>query len=270
MGLRPRFKTPFSQARDRFVNYFTGPFMSLRPRTRFLVGAAVLVIATTLLLWNSSSSTITQNYKEGEVLTRAIVVPADITTIDLVETERRKAAARELSRPIFNFDSSRAETSVQGFRSDWEELKKQVNSGQAKNAVWSGDGGPGVGRAIIAHNFDEDDLDRLTSLLREIGSGYIYDDSEVDRLGQDIVLVDIRNPVAQMIIPAPRTRMIALSAARRNLEIRVLNLPDWSADEKLQLVSALSPLVRPNVVLDETATAAARENEANNVPVVVI
>src|SRR5678809_65974 len=195
MGLRPRFKTPFSQARDRFVNYFTGPFMSLRPRTRFLVGAAVLVITTTLLLWNSSSSTITQNYKEGEVLTRAIVVPADITTIDLVETERRKAAARELSRPIFNFDSSRAETSVQGFRSDWEELKKQVNSGQGKNAVWSGDGGPGVGRAIIAHKFDEDDLDRLTSLLREIGSGYIYDDNEVDRLGHDIVLVDIRNPV---------------------------------------------------------------------------
>ena len=270
MGLRPRFTTPFSQARDRFVNYVTGPFMALRPRTRFYIGAAVLVTLTTFLLFNGSSSTITQNYKDGEVLSRSIVVPADITTVDLVETERRKAAARAATRPIFNFDSSRAETSVQGFRTDWEELKKQSASGQNKTALWSGEGGPGVGRAIIAHNFDDDQLERLTLILREIGSGYIYDDNEVDRLGQDIVLIDIRNPVAQMILPAPRTRMTSLSAARRNLELRVLNLPEWTPDEKLLLVSALSPLIRPNVVLDETATAAARENEANNVPVVVI
>src|SRR6201988_922084 len=270
MGLRPRFKTPLSQARDKVVSYVIRPLMFFQPRTRFLIGCSVLVGLTTLLLLNIYSSGFTQSYKEGDVLSRATIVPAHITPVDVVETEKRRAAAREASRPIFNFDSSRAETSVQSFRAAWEELKKQTASGQSKNPVWNGEGGPAVARTIIAHNFNPDDLERLTSILREIGAGYIFDDNEVDRLKQEIIMVDVRNPVAQMIIPAPRTRMTALSAARRSLELRVLNLPGWSTEQKAVLVAALAPLIRPNVVLDQTATAAARENEANNVPVVVI
>jgi putative nucleotidyltransferase with HDIG domain len=269
MGLRPRFKTPFSQARDKLMSYAIRPFMVFERRTRFLILTALLILLTTLLLQTSHSSALSENYKEGEVLTRAIVVPADITTIDLAETEQRRAAVRRATRPIFNFDASRVESSVQSLRAGWEELKKQSSFGN-KTPVWNGEGGPAVARAIIAHNFDEDELERLTNLVREIGTGFIYDDNDAERLQQEIVLVDVRNPVAQMIIPAPRTRMLPVSSARRNLELRILNLTDWTQEQKTALALALVPLIRPNVVLDQTATATARENEANQIQPVVI
>jgi putative nucleotidyltransferase with HDIG domain len=270
MGLRPRFKTPFSQARDKLLAYAMRPLMMLRPRTRFLFGCGVLVVLTSLLLLTNRSTSFDENYKQGEILARSIIAPADLTAVDLAETERRKAAAREATRSIFNFDSSRAETSVQSFRSAWEQLQKQVIAGQ-KSPVWSGEGGPGVARAIITHNFNEGDLDRLASLIREIGAGYIYDDVEAERLQQEIVLVDVRTPpVAQMVVPAPRTRMVSLSSARRSLELRIVNLQGWSVEQKTALVSALLPLIRPNVVLDQTATAAARETEASRISPVVI
>ena len=63
----------------------------------------------------------------------------------------------------------------------------------------------------------------LASIIREVSAGYIYDDDDADRLQQEIVLVDVRNPVAQMIVPAPRTRMSPLSSARRSLEMRIVN-----------------------------------------------
>jgi cyclic-di-AMP phosphodiesterase PgpH len=270
MGLRPRFKTPFSQARDKVVAFAMRPVLVFRPRTRFLIGCGALVLLTTLLLLTNRSSGFNDNYKLGDVLARSIVVPADLTAVDLVETERLKAAVRESTRPVFNFDSSRAETSVQSFRTAWEELQKQTSSGPNKSPEWSGEGGPAVAEAIISHNFNEAALDRLAAIIREIGAGYIYDDGDAERLEQEIVLVDIRNPVAQMIVPAPRTRMVPLSSARRNLELRIVNLPGWSATEKTALASAVLPLIRPNVVLDETATAAARETEASRIAPVVI
>ena len=110
----------------------------------------------------------------------------------------------------------------------------------------------------------------LASLVREISTGYIYDDGEADRLKQDILLVDPRNPAAQVIVPAPRTRMAPLSAARQNLELRILNLQGWTREQKTVLTAALKPLIRPNVTLDPTATATAREREANQVQPVVI
>src|SRR6185369_17150084 len=269
MGLRPRFKSPLGQARDKLVSYAISPFMMFESRTRFLILFSLLVVLTTLLLLTSHSSGLNENYKEGDVLTHAIIAPADITTVDLAETEQRRTAARRATRPVFNFDSSRAETSVQSFRSGWEELKKQNSLGN-KAASWNGEGGPAVARAISAHNFAEDDLNRLTSIVREIGVSYIYDDNDADRLQQEIVLVDVRNPAAAMIMPAPRTRMIALSAARRNLELRILNLGGWTPEQKAVLTLALVPLIRPNVVLDQAATAASRESESNQIPPVVI
>ena len=105
--------------------------------------------------------------------------------------------------------------------------------------MWTGEGGQAVARAIIAHNFNEDDLERLTAIIREIGAGYIYDDADADRLQHEIVLVDVRNPVAQLIVPAPRTRMVSLSSARRSLELRIVNLQGWSPEQKTALTSAL-------------------------------
>jgi putative nucleotidyltransferase with HDIG domain len=269
MGLRPRFKTPFSQARDKLLAYAIRPLMVFQPRTRFLIGCGVLVLLTTLLLQTNRSPGINENYQLGEVLGRSIVAPIDLTAVDQTETERRKSVARESTRVVFNWDSSRAETSVQSFRSAWEDLQKQT-SGQNKSPAWSGSGGPAVAQAIIAHNFDETDLERLASIIREIGAGYIYDDDDTDRLQHEIVLVDVRNPAAQLIFPAPRTRMTSLSGARRSLELRMVNLQGWSPEQKTALTTALTPLIRPNVVLDQTATATAREIEASRIQPVTI
>lgn len=267
MGLRPRFTTPLTRARDAFAKQLVRPFQVFPPRIRFFAGFAFLVIVTTLLLLSGYSFGFAEDYKEGDIVRKTVVAPADITTIDIAETEKRRAAARESVRPIFNFDSTRSASSAQGFRAAWEDLRHQIESKppNAKAPVWTGAGGPGVARAIIAHKFDAGELNRLTDLLREIGDGYIYDDVDSDRLKQEIVLVDVRKPEAQMIVPAPRTRMTPLSAIRRGLELRVLNLPGWSQEEKTALVEALVPLIRPNVVLDQSATATARETEANKI-----
>lgn len=249
MGLRPRFKTPFSQARDKLLAYLMRPLMVFQPRTRFLIACSLLVLLTTVLLLNPHSSTLSENYKEGEVLNRAIIVPADITTVDLAETERRKQAARDTTRPIFNYDATRAQTSVQSFLASWDELKQEIAPNQTRTDA---------------------DLDRLASMIREIGGGYIFDDRDADRLQGEIILVDGRNPATQMIVPAPLTRMVPLSGARRNLETRILTLPGWTADQRTALIAALVPLIRSNVVWDEPATTTARETAAGQVPSVVI
>src|SRR5689334_15997012 len=249
MGLRPRFKTPVSQFRDKLLAYALRPFLVFQPRTRFWIGCAILITLTTLLLVSNYSSGFNETYKEGEVLGRDIVAPTDVSTVDERETERKRVAARESARPVFNFDSSRAETSVQSLRADWDDLTNQIAPDS---------------------NFTEADLERLASIIRDIGSRNIYDDADAERLKQDIVLVDPRNSAGEVIVPAPRTSMTSLSAARQNLEFRIQNLPGWTPAQKTALVAALKPLIRPNVVLDQTATAAAREIEAGQVKPIVI
>jgi putative nucleotidyltransferase with HDIG domain len=224
----------------------TRPFLVLQPRTRFWLGCATLVTLTTLLLVTNYSTGFNETYKEGEVLGRDIVAPADIATIDEAETERRRVAARETAHAVFNYDSTRTETSVQSLRADWDDLTEQI----APN-----------------NNFTEADLERVASIIRDIGGHYIYDDKDVDRLKQEIVLVDPRNPAARVLVPAP---LVSLSAARQSLEPRIGNLPGWKPDQKAALTNALKPLIRPNIVLDETATAASRELEAKRVKPVSI
>ncbi len=267
MGLRPRFTTPLTRARDAFARYLVRPLKVLSPRGRLFVGFAVLVIVTTLLLVSGYSPSVAEDYKEGEVVRRTVVAPADINTIDVVETERRRNVARDNTRPVFNFDSTRASSSAQSFRVAWGDLKRQTEykGTIGKATLGNGPGGAAFARAIIAHNFDESQLDRLTALLRDIGDDYIYDDGDAERLKHEIVLVDVRNPSAQMIVPSPQTRMTPLSAIRRTLEMRILELNGWSQEEKAALIEAMAPLIRPNVVLDQTATASAREIEANTI-----
>jgi putative nucleotidyltransferase with HDIG domain len=271
MTLRPRFTTPFSRARDVAAQYVVRPFKIFTPRTRFLIGFAFLVAVTVPLLLSNYSSGYSQDYREGEVIRGNVVARSDVNGFDIVETERRRNAARQSTRPIFNFDSTRGENSARSFRAAWEDLKSKAEAvAPGKTITWSGEGGAGVARVLAAHNFNEEDLNRLASLIRETGDKYIYDDEEADRLNQEVVLVDVRDPSGQMIMPAPRTRMLSLSAARQELELKVLSLPGWSQEQKSTLVAAILPLLRPNVVLDQTATATAREAEANKIPPVTI
>lgn len=271
MALRPRFTTPFSRVRDLAAQWVVRPFKVFEPRTRFLIGFAFLVAVTAPLLVSNYSSGFPEDYREGDVIRGSVVARADTSGVDIVETERRRNAARQATRPIFNFDSTRGESSARSFRAAWEDLQRQYESRTPARALnWSGDGGAGVARAIASHNFSDDDLNRLAALIRETGDKYIYDDAEADRLNQEVVLVDVRNPSAQMIMPAPQTRMLSLSGARQDIERKLLNLPGWTAEQKSALVAAILPLIRPNVVLDQTATATAREAEANKIPNVTV
>src|ERR1041385_7592338 len=125
MGLRPRFKSPLSQSRDKIIAYLMRPLMAFKPRTRFLIACSVLVLLTTLLLLTNRGSSFNEDYKIGDVLSRSIIAPTDVNAVDQGETEKRKNIARQSTRPVFNFDSSRAETSVQSFRSAWDNLEEQ-------------------------------------------------------------------------------------------------------------------------------------------------
>ncbi len=96
-----------------------------------------------------------------------------------------------------------------------EDLKRQADSSKpAKEVTWSGVEGVSAARLAGTAGSDED-VNLIVRLIRDVGDKYIYDDAEAERLGQEIVLVDVRNPAGQMIMPAPRTRMLSLSAARQ-------------------------------------------------------
>jgi putative nucleotidyltransferase with HDIG domain len=259
-------------ARDAFIRYVVRPLDVFSPRARYLIGFTFLVVVTTLLLFSNYSSGFSESYKAGDVVKANVVAPTDISSVDIGETERLRAAARETTRPVFNFDSTRGENSAQSFRTAWEGLEEQTqNPGPNKTQPsWTGEGGANIARVIIAHHFDAVALDRLSGLIREIGDGRIFDDNDANHLKQEIVLVDVKNPTAPMIMPAPQTRMTPVSSARRDLELRIRNLNGWSPEEKSALIAAMTPLVKPNVVLDQTATATAREVEASKVPAIVI
>jgi len=228
-------------------------------------------VVTALLLFTNYSSVIYGDYKDGDVIKATVVSPADVNTVDPEETKQRKKAAQAATRPVFAFDSSRGEMCAQSFQSAWDDLKTQSQtSGKNGGQQWTGEGGAAVARAIIAHGFDPVELDRLTNAIREVGQGYVFDDNDADNIKQEIVLFDVQRPKDQMVMPEPLTRMTSLSTARRNLELRILNLSGWSKEEKTALVTAIAPLIKPNVVLDPTATAAARQTEADKVPLVRI
>ena len=126
MARRPRFTTRFSRARDLAVAYVMRPLEVFEPRTRFFIGFAALVLITTPLLLSSYTTSVASDYREGEVIRGSIVAHGDITAVDISETERRRNAAREATRPVFNFDSTRGESSSRSFEAACDDLKLQL------------------------------------------------------------------------------------------------------------------------------------------------
>jgi hypothetical protein len=277
---RQRFTSPINRARNVVLHHLMRPFRGLSPTTRFYIGFALLVVSTTLLLANTFARTPVEDYKEGEVVRRTVIAPADIPGIDITETDKRKHAAREATRPVFNLDPARAASDAQSFRAAWEDLQKQVEArGAGKvDPAWSGSVSAteeetptrrAIARAIIAHRFDANDLERLTRMLRETGEGYIYEDNEAGSLKQEIVLVDLRNG-SQMIIAMPQGRMTALTVARRSLQSRLSQLGGWSQEQQAAVASAMLPLLKPNVFFDPVATQNALDAAAARVEPVAI
>src|SRR3954469_21688571 len=113
---RPRFTSPLDRARDAVLGFIIRPLKWVSPTTRFFLGFALLVVATTFLLTNNYSRAAVEDYKEGEVVRRTVISPADIPGIDITETDRRKTVARDTSPPIFRFDPKRSVEAEQSFR----------------------------------------------------------------------------------------------------------------------------------------------------------
>lgn len=279
---RPHYKSPLNSARDAVLSVVLRPFRGFSATTRFFIAFGALVVVTTLLLANTFSRLPVEDYKEGEVVRRTVVAPADIPGIDITETDKRKEAARETIRPVFNFDPLRAAGDAQSFRAAWEDLDKQTEqargaSGKAEPA-WTGSVTAAedqittrhaIARAIIAHNFDVNEMERLARMLREAGESYVYEDSEGENLKQEIVLADLRNN-SQMVIAMPQSRMTALSAARRYLRDRISQLSGWTPEQQTAIAAAMLPLLKPNVFFDPVATQNARDAAAARVEPVAV
>src|SRR6267378_7796598 len=145
MARRPRFTTRFTQSRDLVVQRMTRLLHVFKPRTRFLIGFGALVVITTPLLLNTYSSSFAEDYREGDIIRGSIVARGDITAVDISETERRRNAARQATRPVFNYDSTRGESSSRSFQAGWDDLKQQLQAKRNHTEVtWSGEGGATV------------------------------------------------------------------------------------------------------------------------------
>jgi membrane-associated HD superfamily phosphohydrolase len=195
-GRRPRFKSPFSEARDRALRAVTSPFRRLPPTTRFLVGFFALAVLTTLLLARTHSAlTSAEVYQEGDVVRADVTAPADITAEDARQTEARRAAARANTPPVWDYDSARIEAAVQSFRVSWVTLRQQAEARGSSNSnaanatpqrelAWPGQAPDrqAVARVIAAHNFDAGALEMLTHVMRDAGGGYVYDEGDAAEL----------------------------------------------------------------------------------------
>src|SRR5687767_9090589 len=118
-------KSPSTIWREWIVGGIVRPFASLTEEQRFWFGFAALCLLTTLLIqnpfWRVTSE---QVYKEGDIAREDMIAPADISVADQEELERHRAEAREAVKPIFRYESNRAEQAVQGFLSAWEKLQR--------------------------------------------------------------------------------------------------------------------------------------------------
>src|ERR671915_159522 len=114
---RPGFTTPLTEARKRFTRALARPLYWLSPTTRFLIGFFALALLSTLLLARTRPALPSaETYQEGDVVTADVVAPADISTEDTRETDRRREAARAEAPPVWYYDPSQADSAVQSFR----------------------------------------------------------------------------------------------------------------------------------------------------------
>src|ERR1044072_3944285 len=274
-GRRPRFKSPFSEARDRALRAATLPFRKLPPTTRFLVGFFALAVLTTLLLARTQSAlTSAEVYQEGDVVRADVTAPADITAEDSRQTDARRVASRANTPPVWDYDPARTEAAVQTFRTSWVMLKQQADArGSANNNAanvnaqrerselsWPGRARHkrAVARAIATHNLDPSALEVLTRLLRDAGGGYVYDEQDAAELRPEVRVADVRAGGAE-VLNVERSRFTSVEDAREQLRGRVSELAGWKQAERELIASAMLPLLGANVSYNRAATEAARE-----------
>lgn len=265
-------RSPVTEWRKWLAEVAAKPFARLSERQRFWLGFVFLCIVTTFLIhnpfWRGGSD---QAYKEGDVARESIISPADIYFVDPEESERLKNEAKEAIKPIFRFESNKADQAVQGFLSSWEKMQrnrepvaKNTNSDSRGEPRWTGAGGPDVGKIFAARQFSRNELDAVQSALRESASGYIYDDSEKQYFQNEVAVFDRSKPNLRTNVSMPESNWVALSTAREKLRTRLNGVRSLSAKEIDAFYSAAEILVEPSISFDSVATETAKQQAIDN------
>ena len=282
-GRRPRFTSPFADARNRLLRSALRPFRWFRPTTRLLIGFFALAILSTLLLARTRSSlTSAEVYQEGDIVRADVAAPADINTEDARETNARRDAARSDTPAVWDYDSAQIESAAQTFRASWAWLKQQSDARAQSNTnsqninaqrelVWPGPGADraAIARAVAAHNFDAGALEMLTHLMRDAGGGYVFDPRDAQEVGPQARVVGVRDG-SQETVGTAGGRFVPLDSARETLRSRVAELAGWKPSERELVASAMMPLLRPTVTFNRDATESARDAAAKVAPPAVV
>jgi cyclic-di-AMP phosphodiesterase PgpH len=266
---REDLTTPFAKYRNKILKRIN--FERITSRQKFWIGFALLSLFTTLLLNNPFLRSGGESYKEGDVVRETIISPADISATDDAETERLREAARTSVRPIFTFETNRADSAVQRFRTDWESIQRKADNANSKtNASNSNSSGNDAAKVLLSRKFSSTELDAINRILRENTNGYIYNDSDEPFLESDILVTDRQKPNEQSAVSSPKMNMISVSTAREKLLTGIKEIKSLSPKEIDALNSKLSPLIQPSVIFDSSATNRDRETAvANTQPVVI-
>jgi putative nucleotidyltransferase with HDIG domain len=269
-------KSPTTRVRERIVRGLLRPFRSVSENQRFWFGFAVLSILTTLLvnnpLWHASTAL---QYREGDIARESIVSPADIYFTNNEETERLRQQAREQVKPIFRYESGKAEQAVQRFLSSWETLQRHgsetaANTKQSATDVkteshWVGAGGADIGKVLASRSFTRNELDAVVSALREASEGYIYDDADRQYFQNQVSVFDRSRPNLQSTVAMPESSWISLSAARTKFQTRLGAVKSLSQKEADAFYTAGEILIEPSISYDSAATATARAGAAESI-----
>ncbi len=270
-------KSPATILREKVIAKIAEPFKSLSTEHRFWFGFALFCLITTFLIhnpvWRATGEPI---YKEGDIARESIIVPADVFFADSEETDRLRLEAKEAVKPIFRYESNKAEQGVQRFISSWEKLERHgtdsintkiSNSDLKTETHWTGAGGPEVGKTLAGRTFSRNELDTVKSALKESAEGYIYDDADKQYFRSDVLVFDRTKPNQQSTVSMPETSWIPLSQARENLKNRLSNIKSLSQKELDAFYTATEILVEPSVYYDSVRTESARRAAAENIEV---
>ena len=267
-------KSPVTEWREWLFGLIARPFGVLSPEHQFWIGFAVLCLLTTLLihnpLWRSAGE---QPYQEGDIARESISSPADVYFADPDESERLKSEARKAVKPIFRYESNKAEQAVQGFLSSWERLQrhggetdtKQSNSDAKAETHWLGAGGAEVGKTLAARSFSRNELDAVRTALQEAAEGYVYDDSERQYFQNEVFVFDRSKPNLQSTVTMPESNWTSLSNARNKFRTRLTAIKSLSEKEVDAFYTAGEILIEPSISYDSVATETARATAAENI-----
>ena len=271
-------KTPTTRFGERVVGLIVRPFERLSQDQKFWFGFGAVCLLTTLLinnpLWHVSSE---PQYREGDVARESIVSPADIYFSDTDEIERLRKEARDSVKPIFRYESAKAEQAVQRFLSSWETLQRHgkdpaaearpANSDVRSETHWVGPGGADVGKVLSSRNFSRNELEAVESALRDAAEGYIYDDRDKQYFQNQVAVFDRSKPNLQSTVAMPESSWTSLSAAREKFRNRLSSIKSLSSKEADAFYTAGEILIEPSIAYDSVATETARANAADGVQV---